>query len=94
MISGALVRFSSGDAKPPPTAVLLHGILGKRQNMASFARRLVAGFPHWQVVCVDLRCHGESAALALRGPHTLETAAADVVRLLATLKLFPEILIG
>lgn len=44
----------------------------------------------------DLRCHGESAALshALRGPHTLETAANDVIKLLSALKLFPEMLIG
>lgn len=62
--------------------------------MLSFARRLVAGFPHWQVVCIDLRCHGESAALGLHGPHTLEAAAADVITLLSKLKLFPEMLIG
>lgn len=62
--------------------------------MLGFARRLVAGFPHWQVVCIDLRCHGESAALGLRGPHTLEAAAADVITLLSKLKLFPEMLIG
>jgi pimeloyl-ACP methyl ester carboxylesterase len=94
IVEGTLARFSSGDARPPPTAVLLHGILGRRQNMLGFARRLVAGFPHWQVVCIDLRCHGESAALGLRGPHTLEAAAADVIALLSKLKLFPEMLIG
>lgn len=84
------------DGKAPPTAVLVHGILGKRQNMLSFARRLVEGFPHWQVVVADLRCHGESAALSpvLRGPHGLESAANDVIKLLSALKLFPEMLIG
>lgn len=49
-----------------------------------------------QVVVADLRCHGESAGLshALRGPHSLETAANDVIKLLSVLKLFPEMLIG
>lgn len=97
IVQGPLVRYSTmGPGRAPPTAVLVHGILGKRQNMLSFARRLVEGFPHWQVVVADLRCHGESAALshALRGPHTLETAANDVIKLLSALKLFPEMLIG
>lgn len=49
IVRGALVRYSSAGGRPPPTAVLVHGILGKRQNMLSFARRLVEGFPHWQV---------------------------------------------
>ncbi len=35
IVQGALVRFTSGDAKPPPTAVLLHGILGRRQGCNS-----------------------------------------------------------
>lgn len=49
-----------------------------------------------QVVVADLRCHGDSAALShtLRGPHTLEAAANDVIKLLSALKLFPEMLIG
>lgn len=43
MIQGALVRWSemSPSVRPPPTAVLVHGILGSRKNMQSFARRLV-----------------------------------------------------
>ncbi|KAL4450579.1 hypothetical protein ABPG77_000935 [Micractinium sp. CCAP 211/92] len=97
IVQGPLVRYSTiGPGRAPPTAVLVHGILGKRQNMLSFARRLVEGFPHWQVVVADLRCHGESAGLshALRGPHSLETAANDVIKLLSVLKLFPEMLIG
>ena len=97
VVQGALVRFSNlPGGRAPPTAVLVHGILGKRQNMMSFARRLVAGFPHWQVVVVDLRCHGESAALSqqLRGAHGVEAAASDVIKVLSALKLFPEMLIG
>jgi hypothetical protein len=50
MVQGPLVRYSAG-AHPSrvPTAVLVHGILGRRQNMRSFAQRIVEGFPHWQV---------------------------------------------
>jgi pimeloyl-ACP methyl ester carboxylesterase len=58
IIRGALVRYSSPesrDSRPPPTAVLVHGIMGSKRNMASFAKRLVDGFPTWQVVLVDLR---------------------------------------
>jgi len=78
--------------------VLVHGILGSRRNMQSFARRLVEGFPSWQVLLVDLRCHGESAqgstSQSLRGPHSVDSAAADVIRVISSLKLFPEVLIG
>ena len=48
------------------------------------------------MVVADLRCHGDSAAVSnnLRGTHSLESAAADLIRLLSALKLFPEMLIG
>lgn len=98
LVQGALVRWTdaSPDSRPPPTAVLVHGILGSRRNMQSFAHRLVEAFPSWQVVLVDLRCHGESARLPARpdGPHSVEAAGGDVLRLLGRLKLFPEVLVG
>jgi pimeloyl-ACP methyl ester carboxylesterase len=49
-----------------------------------------------QVLLVDLRCHGASAPLdaSLPGPHSVHTAAADILRLLGALKIFPEVLIG
>mmetsp|Transcript_6801 Transcript_6801/g.19638 ORF Transcript_6801/g.19638 Transcript_6801/m.19638 type:complete len:391 (+) Transcript_6801:344-1516(+) len=98
IIQGALVKFSDSGprGKKPPTAVLLHGILGSRRNMVSFAQRLVQVHPGWQVVLVDLRCHGESARLARRpgAPHTVEAAGGDVLQLLRKLNLFPEVLIG
>lgn len=49
-----------------------------------------------QVMLVDLRCHGESAALSasLPQPHSVTSAAEDVTRLLASLRMFPELLIG
>ncbi|XP_074370846.1 uncharacterized protein LOC141711997 isoform X2 [Apium graveolens] len=51
LVQGALVRWSYIDrsAIEPPTAVLLHGILGSRKNWGTFARRLAQEFPHWQL---------------------------------------------
>ncbi|KAG9136723.1 hypothetical protein Leryth_004496 [Lithospermum erythrorhizon] len=40
-------------APEPPTAVLLHGILGSRKNWGTFARRLAQEFPKWQVRLLD-----------------------------------------
>jgi len=42
LIQGALVRWTelATSTRPPPTAVLIHGILGSRKNMQSFARRI------------------------------------------------------
>lgn len=136
LLQGNLVRFS-GDAttKDVPTAVLVHGILGSKRNLNSFARMLVEvsssrhacagnrirrpklracppahalralvlasgsqGFPTWQVVVVDLRCHGESAAAAgghaAVGPHTVESSARDVLNMLRDLRMFPNMLVG
>ena len=58
--------------------------------------RCAQGFPSWQVLLVDLRCHGESTQMAQRPqrPHSVESAAEDVLTLLGQLKLFPEVLIG
>ena len=43
MIKGNLVRFSGdADSKNVPTAVLVHGILGSRRNLQSFAEMIVA----------------------------------------------------
>jgi predicted alpha/beta-fold hydrolase len=43
MVQGSLVRWTTRApaAGPPPTAVLLHGILGSRRNLSSLARMLV-----------------------------------------------------
>jgi pimeloyl-ACP methyl ester carboxylesterase len=64
--------------------------------MQHFARRLVEGFPSWQVLLVDLRCHGDSAQLTAqpKGPHGVEASARDILQLLGYLKLFPEVLVG
>ena len=87
---------ASGASTAPPTAVLVHGILGHRGNLRSFADLLVQRNPSWQVLLVDLRCHGESAALPGRpeAPHSVASAATDILALLRQLKLFPRVLIG
>ncbi|KAH6775174.1 alpha/beta-Hydrolases superfamily protein [Perilla frutescens var. hirtella] len=97
LVQGADVRWSyilDKTAPEPPTAVLLHGILGSRKNWGTFARRLAKEFPKWQFLLVDLRCHGDSAPLRNRGPHTVASAALDVLKLLGALKLTPRVLVG
>jgi len=43
VLQGALCRYTEhvGPAQAPPTAVLLHGILGQRKNMGTFSKMLV-----------------------------------------------------
>ncbi len=54
------------------------------------------GLPSWQVLLVDLRCHGESAQLEQQPapPHSVESSAKDTLTLLSRLKIFPEALVG
>ncbi|KAJ4757909.1 hypothetical protein LUZ62_068284 [Rhynchospora pubera] len=78
----------------PPTCVLLHGILGSRKNWGSFAKRLAEEFPLWQFLLVDLRCHGDSASIKKSGPHTVSSAALDVLKLVGQLRLTPRVLVG
>lgn len=97
LVQGNLVRFTT-HGNNVPTAVLVHGILGSRRNLHSFAKKIVEGFPTWQVMLVDLRCHGESAAAnggtPAVGPHTVSSAAKDVLSLLREQKIFPHMLVG
>lgn len=58
------------------SAFVLHGALGSGQNFRGFVRKLVARRPDYQLVLVDLRCHGGSHGAPL--PHTLENAARDL----------------
>ncbi|XWS24715.1 hypothetical protein CRYUN_Cryun27aG0007400 [Craigia yunnanensis] len=99
LVQGKLVKWSSmvvlnRSIPEPPTAVLLHGILGSRKNWGTFARRLAQEFPTWQFVLVDLRCHGDSASIKKRGPHTVASTALDVLKLIAQLRITPRVLIG
>ncbi|OMO88569.1 putative catalytic [Corchorus capsularis] len=99
LVQGKLVNWSpmvvlNRSIPEPPTAVLLHGILGSRKNWGSFARRLAQEFPTWQFVLVDLRCHGDSASMKKRGPNTVASTASDVLKLIAQLRITPRVLIG
>ncbi|PIN01628.1 putative alpha/beta hydrolase [Handroanthus impetiginosus] len=97
LVQGADVSWShilDKSVPEPPTAVLLHGILGSRKNWGTFARRLAKEFPKWQFLLVDLRCHGDSASLKKRGPHSVASAALDVLKLLGRLKLTPRVVVG
>lgn len=78
-------------ATPTHTAFLLHGILGSRRNWRTMARTLVRAHPDWQVVLVDLRCHGDSKAPP--PPHTLAACAEDL-RYLADEVADPSVIIG
>ncbi|KAJ0085156.1 hypothetical protein Patl1_07661 [Pistacia atlantica] len=97
LVQGALVKWSSMMDKSipePPTAVLLHGILGSGKNWGTFARRLAQAFPTWQFLLVDLRCHGDSASMKKRRPHTVASTALDVLKLVGQLRITPRVLVG
>eukprot|EP00803_Ostreobium_quekettii_P004800 evm.model.scf_1329.1 EVM.evm.TU.scf_1329.1 scf_1329:1138-5580(+) len=95
LVKGALVRgCNMTPNNSAPTFVLVHGILGSRRNMQKYAKILVEGFPSWQALLVDLRCHGQSASSTLSLPNSVESSAKDILLLLSSLKLFPQVLIG
>ena len=41
-----------------------------------------------QVLLVDLRCHGDSASITTRGPHTVASTALDVLKLVRNFQSF------
>ncbi|KAK6270430.1 hypothetical protein POUND7_007535 [Theobroma cacao] len=47
-----------------------------------------------QFVLKYLRCHGDSASIKKRGPHTVASTALDVLKLIAQLRITPHVLIG
>ncbi len=67
------------NAEPSGYLFFVHGILGTRANWRGIARRFVEQRPDWGAVLVDLREHGES--LGRPAPHTVRTAAADLLEL-------------
>ncbi|KAJ6858990.1 protein ABHD11 [Populus alba x Populus x berolinensis] len=127
LVQVPLVKWGSatGKSKPdPPTAVLLHGILGSRKNWVyrfKISQEPLHGdwhknFQHGSMtedynrpmfqpyeairfhglhfLLVDLRCHGDSASIRKRGPHTVASTAFDVLKLVAQLRITPRVLIG
>lgn len=77
--------ITAPDAKPTRAMWFLHGILGTRTNLRTFARRFVAARPDIAAVLVDLRRHGDS--LSPEGPDDLEHCALDLANLAHTLPL-------
>lgn len=73
----AVARVAAKDATPSKWIVFLHGILGSGANWRTFARQIVSARPEWGALLVDLRLHGESQDFS--PPHTLESAARDIV---------------
>jgi pimeloyl-ACP methyl ester carboxylesterase len=73
------VEVSAPGAEPSRWMLVLHGILGSGGNFRSFARRLAVACPAWGFVLVDLRMHGQSQGAP--PPHTIASAADDLVRL-------------
>lgn len=65
--------------QPARWLYVLHGIYGAGRNWASVARRVTRERPDWGAVLVDLRQHGASQGFP--PPHTIVTAAEDLVRL-------------
>jgi esterase len=78
LLAHELVTAEDGGT-PERWMLFLHGILGRRVNWRSLARRWVQSRPGWGAVLVDLRDHGDSQGLP--GPRTVATAGADLVPL-------------
>ncbi|NVB41211.1 alpha/beta hydrolase [Pseudenhygromyxa sp. WMMC2535] len=64
--------------------LFLHGILGRRANWRSIARRWLEARPGWGAVLVDLREHGNSQGFP--PPHDVASAAADLRPLCAAVE--------
>lgn len=59
--------------------LVLHGVFGSSSNFRGIARRLARERPGWGFVLADLRAHGRSQGAP--PPHTVATAADDLLRL-------------
>jgi pimeloyl-ACP methyl ester carboxylesterase len=54
----------SGPTSSKQTLLLLHGLLGNKKNLRSFAKLIAREFPEdWQVLLMDLRGHGATPKL-------------------------------
>jgi pimeloyl-ACP methyl ester carboxylesterase len=84
--------YERGVPYPRRWALVLHGILGTKSNWRAQMRRVVAQHPEWGALLVDLRNHGESRGFL--PPHTLAAGADDLARLVASLDLRIDAVIG
>lgn len=90
MLHHAIVE--AGGAAPSRYVLFLHGIFGTGANWRTFARRWVEAKPGWGAVLVDLRMHGASQAQP--PPHTVQSAAGDLVELARALDGPVEAVVG
>ena len=82
-------------AKERNVAVLLHGLLGSKGNLQTFAKKLSVALPMWTIHLVDLRGHGDSARLDLvEGANTLARCCEDLDELFASLRIRPSVVAG
>lgn len=88
----ALAHDVLGNPAPDaPVAFVVHGILGSRRNWGTFVKRLSEAWPHWRIVSLDLRNHGDTEGA--EPPHTVAACAADLALLAETVGP-PRLLIG
>ena len=87
--AGATVRLSYDEFGSGPAVVLLHGLCGSRAYWKPVVEPLSKRF---RVVVPDLRGHGLSPAP--EGKYTMESMAADVIRLLDDLNIDRAVLFG
>nr|CAD1831906.1 unnamed protein product [Ananas comosus var. bracteatus] len=55
---------------------------------------LLSAYVEVEFLLVDLRCHGDSASIKKNGPNTVASAALDVLKLVAQLRVTPRVLVG
>lgn len=94
-MSAPLLAYSlvTPTGEPPQRFMwMLHGILGRRTNLRSLARRVVEERPGWGVVLVDLRLHGDSQGFG--PPHRLDNVAADLEHLAQSIERPVHALLG
>jgi hypothetical protein len=72
LLQGNLVRFSTDTTtKDVPTAVLVHGILGSKRNLNSFARMIVEVSSSWSLQAhVEVAYSAAHASTCLSGQHS------------------------
>jgi esterase len=85
-------RVQKAGAVPERWLLVLHGIYGSGRNWGTIARRLTDARPEWGALLVDLRLHGGSRGFT--GPHTVESAAADVDALVESLDFHAAAVLG
>lgn len=74
-----LAHRTLGSEVSSSKTMILHGVLGRKNNWGSIARALLRKNPAQQIILPDLRLHGDSQDF--EPPHTIDAAANDVVRL-------------